>query len=65
MKLPNGEHAIVDIVKLRDYALSQHHPRGRHKARVFLSALDLERQTPRNFGPQYWSRQELAMPFGE
>ena len=41
MKLPNGEHAVVDIVKLRDYTLSPIHPRGRHKARVFLAALDL------------------------
>lgn len=41
MKLPNVEQAIVDVVKLRDYALSTTHPRGRHKARVFLAALDL------------------------
>jgi hypothetical protein len=39
VKLPNAEQAIVDIVKLRDYALSTSHPRGRHKARVFLAAL--------------------------
>jgi hypothetical protein len=41
VKLPNGERAIVDIMKLRDYALSESHPRGRHKARVFLAALGL------------------------
>jgi hypothetical protein len=41
MKLPGGAHAIVEISKLRDYCLDPHHPRGRHKARVFLSALDL------------------------
>ncbi len=28
VKLPNAEEAIVDIVKLRDYALSTSHPRG-------------------------------------
>ena len=39
MKLPGGEHAIVDIVKLRDCCLNSSHPRGRHKARVFASAL--------------------------
>jgi len=39
MRLPNGEHAIVDLAKLRDYVLNPHHPRGRHKARVFASAL--------------------------
>jgi hypothetical protein len=41
MKLPGGEHAFVDIVKLRDYCLYPLHPRGRHKARVFASALGL------------------------
>jgi hypothetical protein len=41
MKLPGGSHAIVEISKLRDYCLDPHHPRGRHKARVFLSALHL------------------------
>lgn len=41
MKLPGGSDAIVDIAKLRDYCLDPHHPRGRHKARVFLSALGL------------------------
>lgn len=37
MKLPNGERAIVDILKLQGYCLNQHHPRGRNKARVFAS----------------------------
>jgi Domain of unknown function (DUF6883) len=41
MKLPGGEHAVVDIAKLRDYCLNEGHPRGRYKARVFLSALGL------------------------
>ena len=41
MKLPGGEHAIVDIVKLHDYCLNPLHPRGRHKARVFRSVLGL------------------------
>ncbi|MEW6690623.1 MAG: DUF6883 domain-containing protein [Pseudomonadota bacterium] len=41
MKLPNGERAIVEIDKLRRYCLDPAHPRGRHKARVFLSALGL------------------------
>lgn len=43
MKLPNGERAIVDIEKLRDYCLNFDHPRGRHKARVFRSVLGLTR----------------------
>ena len=41
MKLPNGERAVVDIVKLRDYCLSPDHLRGRHKACVFAAALGL------------------------
>jgi hypothetical protein len=31
----------VSIEKLRDYCLSDKHPRGRHKARVFKSRLGL------------------------
>ena len=41
MKLPNGASAVVDIEKLQDYCLSSEHPEGRHKARVFLSALGM------------------------
>ena len=41
MKLPGGEYAIVDLAKLRDYCLNPSHPRGRHKARVFVSVLGL------------------------
>lgn len=39
--MPNGDYAIVDPAKLLEYVLSAHHPRGRHKARVFASALGL------------------------
>jgi Domain of unknown function (DUF6883) len=39
MKLPGGKNAVVDISKLRDYCLNSTHPRGRHKARVFATAL--------------------------
>lgn len=41
MKLPNGNRAIVDIRKLRDYCLNSHNPKGRHKARVFARALGI------------------------
>ena len=41
MLLPNPERAVVDIVKLRDYCLSPAHPVGKHKAKVFQSALGL------------------------
>jgi hypothetical protein len=30
---------VVEIAKLRDYCLSDIHPRGRHKARIFRSKL--------------------------
>lgn len=43
MKLPNGERAIVEMEKVRDYCLSLDHPRGRHKARVFQRVLGLTR----------------------
>ena len=39
MKLPNGESAYVDLLKLLEYCLSPDHPRGRHKAFVFGSVL--------------------------
>ena len=41
MKLPNAEFAIVDIEKLRNYCLSETHPRGKHKARVFAAKLGI------------------------
>ena len=44
MKIPNAERAIVDIEKLRDYCLNPEHPRGRHKARVFVATLGLTTQ---------------------
>ena len=41
MKLPNADRAVVEIEKLRDYCLSSSHPRGRRKARVFVTALGI------------------------
>lgn len=41
MKLPNAAHAVVHIEKLRNYCLSTTHPRGKHKAFVFASVLDI------------------------
>lgn len=48
MKLPNGQAAVVEIEKFREYCLSSDHPRGRHKARVFLSAQGLLPLTLKN-----------------
>ncbi len=39
--MPNGEKAVVEIAKLRDYCLSVAHPEGRHKARVFRAVLGM------------------------
>ena len=41
MRLPGGENAIVDLRKLQDYCLNLNHDKGKHKARVFKSALGL------------------------
>jgi hypothetical protein len=44
MKLPNGDRAVVDIEKLRDYCLNPTHVKGKHKARVFRAALGLTKE---------------------
>lgn len=56
--LPGSADAIIDLRKLRDYALSPDHPTGRHKARVFRSALGL--------GPADadWLRGEILVAVG-
>jgi hypothetical protein len=40
MLLPNASIAFIDDRKLIDYCFSDSHPVGKHKARVFMSALD-------------------------
>jgi hypothetical protein len=44
VKLPHAERAVVDVAKLRDYCLNPTHFRGRHKARVFASALGIAKE---------------------
>jgi len=41
VKVPNADRAFVDREKLRGYCLSREHQRGRHKVRVFGTALGL------------------------
>jgi hypothetical protein len=53
MKLPNANRAVVDIAKLRDYSLNPKHPEGKHKARVFVSALGV------TMADADWLREEL------
>ena len=43
MKLPGGDNVEIDQRKLTDYALSQTHPVGKHKARLFALKLGLMR----------------------
>lgn len=41
--LPRAGEAVIPADKLVGYALNPEHPRGRHKARVFWSALGIDR----------------------
>ena len=43
LRLPNGDRAIVDPRKLKDYCLSFDHDDGRHKARLFRERVGLQR----------------------
>jgi uncharacterized protein DUF6883 len=41
--LPRAREAFIPDDKLEGYILSPEHPRGKHKARVFASALGIHR----------------------
>jgi hypothetical protein len=41
MQLPYFQSAVVEIEKIRDYSLNPNHPVGKHKARVFRTALGI------------------------
>jgi hypothetical protein len=41
VKLPNGDRAIIDECKIRDYCLSPDHEDGQHKAHLFQVTLGL------------------------
>jgi len=51
--LPNRESAIVEIDKLAAYCLDPSHVEGKHKARVFESALGLKQVNAE------WLKQEI------
>ena len=58
---------VVEIAKLRDYCLSDTHPRGRHKARVFrsrlaLTAADAELSAKRCWTPRAAARMICGQP---
>ncbi len=44
VKLPNGDRAEIPDEKLIGYCLNPDHPSGKHKARVFASALGVTSQ---------------------
>jgi hypothetical protein len=46
MKLPNGDAAFIPMEKLTSYCLNPNHPSGKHKARVFASALGITLENP-------------------
>ena len=41
MKLSNGDNAVIPMDKLTEYCLNPNHSSGKHKARVFASALGI------------------------
>ncbi|RJP22107.1 MAG: hypothetical protein C4527_22490 [Candidatus Omnitrophota bacterium] len=41
VRLPNGEHAFIDLRKFYDYILDNEHDEGKHKARLFQSVLGI------------------------
>jgi hypothetical protein len=53
LRLPNPHRAVVDLAKIEDYCLNPAHEAGKHKARVFASALGLKRRDAE------WLRQRL------
>ena len=52
MILPNGENAVIDPRKLRDYVLSAEHSVGRFKAAYFIKL---------GFTSQRWKRLDLEL----
>jgi hypothetical protein len=52
-RLPHSDRAVLDLRKIEDYCLNPLHPRGRHKARVFRDALEIDRNDAQ------WLRERL------
>ncbi len=46
MKLPNGDQGEIPLQKLTNYCFNPEHSTGKHKARVFQSALGITRDNP-------------------
>ncbi len=58
--LPNAHRAVIEPEKLRDYVLAPEHKYGKHKARVFVSALGIDRANWEYLRDQIASRVEEA-----
>jgi hypothetical protein len=58
VKLPNGDKAEIPIQKLVGYCLNLNHSSGKHKAKVFASALGI---TADNFEVLYELIQKAAL----
>ncbi len=61
-RLLNGDRAILDIAKIKDYCLNPHHPVGRHKARVFRDALGIGRSDARALGGEFLAAARWIAP---
>jgi hypothetical protein len=61
IRLPRATEATIPTAKLVGYALSTTHERGRHKARVFVSALGITASDWRYLHDQILA----ALPVGE
>jgi hypothetical protein len=55
MKMPGGDVAIVDLLKLTEYCLNPDHERGKHKARVF-AALGFSAENAGELRRLFWQR---------
>ncbi len=64
-RLPNSKNAYIDTRKLKDYCLNPHHPRGKHKAKVFESVQlqDSERLEADEYGVRYLVDFEMEFNF--
>ena len=62
--LPNGGRAVVDIAKLQDYCLNPYHQDGKHKARVFKSALGVSRTDAEWLRERILEAAAAKTPFG-
>jgi hypothetical protein len=52
MSLPNADRVVIDVRKLRDYALSETHPVGRFKAAFFIGL---------GFSARDWAELEMQL----